>query len=364
MNMTTVSSTTDAATLDQVCSAIGPLNESAMEAARARQGTLTKPAGSLGRLEELSIQLAGITGTDIPEAPMKSAVIVMAGDHGVAAEGVSLFPQEVTPQMVFTFIGGGAGINVLARHVGADVIVVDVGVAAELEEHPLIRSKKVALGTQNMTQGPAMTREQAVRALCVGIEVAREQIDAGVQIFGTGDMGIANTTPSAALTAVIAGGSPEDVTGRGTGIDDDALNNKVDVIKRAIAVNQPDPRDGIDTLAKVGGFEIAGLAGVILAAAAARVPVVIDGFISGAAALVACAIEPKAKSYLIPAHQSVEVGHKTAMNHLELKPLLNLGLRLGEGTGAAMAISIVQSAAKILAEMATFADAGVSGAKE
>jgi len=364
MNMTTASSTTDSATLDEVCTAIEPLDESAMEAARARQGTLTKPAGSLGRLEDLSVQLAGITGSDIPEAPMRSAVIVMAGDHGVAAEGVSLFPQEVTPQMVFNFIGGGAGINVLARHVGAEVVVVDIGVAAELEDHPLILSRKVAMGTNNMAEGPAMTCEQALRAVGVGIEIAREQIDAGIQIFGTGDMGIANTTPSAALTSVLAGGSPEDVTGRGTGIDDDALNNKVDVIKRAIAVNQPDPKDGLDTLAKIGGFEIAGLAGVILAAAAARVPVVIDGFISGAAALVACAIEPKAKSYLIPAHQSVEAGHMTAMNHLELRPLLNMGMRLGEGTGAAMAISIVQSAAKILAEMATFADAGVSEASE
>ena len=259
--------------------------------------------------------------------------------------------------MVHNFLNGGAGINVLARHVGARVVVVDMGVASAVNG---VKNKKVALGTKNMARGPAMTRNEAIRAIEAGIEVFEEEFVSGIDIVGTGDMGIGNTTPSSAITSVITKGRPEEVTGRGTGIDDDALANKVAVIKKAIDVNKPDPADGIDVLSKVGGFEIGGLAGVILAAASKRIPVVIDGFISGAAALIAHQIEPKVKDYMIAAHASVEQGHKAIFNHIGLKPLLDFDLRLGEGTGAALAIGIAEASVKILMEMATFGSAGVS----
>ncbi len=345
--------------LEQALREIKPLDKKAMAAARARQDTLTKPLGSLGRLEELSIKLAGIRGEPIPRINHK-VIVTMAADHGVMAEGVSAYPQAVTPQMVLNFLHGGAGINVLAKHVGAKVIVVDIGVASDLEPHPSLLSKKIAYGTSDMARGPAMSREQAIESIEVGLEIVEKEVKKGLDIVGTGDMGIGNTTPSAAITAAITGEKVAKVTGRGTGIDDKQLAHKVEVIERALEVNKPDADDALDVLAKVGGFEIGGLSGVILGAADHRIPVVIDGFISGAAALIAVGLSPKVKDYLIASHCSVEVGHKAILKHLGLKPILDLELRLGEGTGAALGIFLVEAAARILAEMATFAEAGVS----
>jgi nicotinate-nucleotide--dimethylbenzimidazole phosphoribosyltransferase len=339
---------------------IPSLDLNAQAAALARQGTLTKPAGSLGRLEALSVQLAAAMGQARPSVARK-AVIVMAGDHGVVAEGVSAFPAEVTPQMVLNFVHGGAAIKVLARLANARVVVVDVGVAADLPTVPGLVLRKVARGTQNMARGPAMTRAQAEAAIMVGIDVVQAEIDKGLDLVATGDMGIGNTTPSAAIVAVLTGRPVAQVTGRGTGVDDAGLARKVTIIERALAVNKPDPNDAMDVLSKVGGLEIAGLAGVILGAAAHRVPVVIDGFISGAAALIAAGLKPEAKPYMIAAHQSVEIGHRAALELLGLRPVFDLDLRLGEGTGAALAFHVIEASARILNEMATFADAGVSG---
>jgi nicotinate-nucleotide--dimethylbenzimidazole phosphoribosyltransferase len=331
-----------------------------MAAARARQDTLTKPLGSLGRLEKLSTKLAGIRGEPIPRINHK-AIVTMAADHGVVAEGVSAYPQAVTPQMVLNFLRGGAGINVLGRHVGARIIVVDMGVASDIEPHTALVSRKIAYGTQNMARGPAMSREQAINSIKVGLEIVENEVKKGLDIVGTGDMGIGNTTPSSAITAAMTGEKVEKVTGRGTGIDDKQLAHKVEVIERALEVNKPNADDAIDVLAKVGGFEIGGLCGVILGAAAHRIPVVIDGFVSGAAALIAVGLSPTAKDYLIASHCSVEIGHKAILKYLGLKPILDLELRLGEGTGAALGIFLVEAAAKVLAEMATFAEAGVAG---
>ncbi len=349
--------------LSNIIKMIKPLDREAMVAARSRQDVLTKPQGSLGRLEELSVQLAGIQGKSIPQIKHK-AVITMAGDHGVVAEKVGNWPQEVTAQMVYNFLRGGAGINVIARQVGARIIVVDIGVATELEASPQLVSRKVAPGTQNMTQGPAMTGEQAVRAIETGIEILTAEVARGLDIVGTGDMGIGNTTASSAICAVITGKSVAEVTGRGTGITDEQLAHKVEVIKRALAVNRPDPAQPLDVLAKVGGFEIGGLVGVMLAGAAHRIPLVIDGFISGAAALIATALCPGLKDFLIAAHVSAEAGHKSLLSYLELKPLLDLGMRLGEGTGAALGILLAEVAARVLAEMSTFTEAGVSERNE
>ena len=349
--------------LSNIIEMIKPVDRQAMAEARLRQDILTKPQGSLGRLEELSIQLAGIQGKSIPQIRHK-AIITMAGDHGVVAEGVSAFPQQVTAQMVYNFLGGGAGINVIARQVAARIIVVDMGVATELEPNPQLLSRKVAFGTQNMSQGPAMTREQAVRAIETGIEVMASEVAKGLDIVGTGDMGIGNTTASSAICAVMTEKPVAEVTGRGTGIADKQLTHKIEVISRALAVNRPDPKQPLDVLAKVGGFEIGGLVGVMLAAAAHRIPVVIDGFISGAAALIATALSPRLDDFLIAAHVSAEAGHQLLLRHLGLKPLLDLGMRLGEGTGAALGIFLAEAAARVLAEMSTFAEAGVSGRNE
>jgi len=334
-----------------------------MELACARQDTLTKPQGSLGRLEELSIQVVGITGQALPKIEHK-VIITMVGDHGVTAEGVSAYPSEVTVQMVTNFLRGGAGINVLARHVGARVVVVDIGVAQELAPHPELVSRKVALGTGNMAHGPAMSREEAVQAIEVGIEVVERELARGMDIVGTGDMGIGNTTPSSAIVAALTGVPVAQVTGRGTGIGEEQLQHKVEVIERALTVNQPDPHDPLDVLAKVGGLEIGGITGVILGAAAHRIPVVIDGFISGAGALIAVRLAPQVRDYLIAAHRSVEAGHPLVLERLGLTPLFDLNLRLGEGTGAALGIFLVEAAVKTLTEMATFAGAGVAQALE
>jgi nicotinate-nucleotide--dimethylbenzimidazole phosphoribosyltransferase len=346
------------ANLAATIAAIAPLDETVMASARARQAQLTKPAGSLGRLEALAVQLAGISRQEQPNLAQK-AIVVMAGDHGVTAECVSAYPAEVTPQMVLNFLRGGAAINALAGVVGARVIVVDIGVASPLE-HPGLLSRKVAPGTANMVHGPAMTREQALDAIETGIAVVESLAHDGVQMVATGEMGIGNTTAASAITAVLAGVDPADVTGRGTGIDDAQLARKIAVIERALAVNMPNRGDALDVLAKVGGFEIAGLVGVILGGAARSMPVVLDGFIAGSAALVAEKLSPSVRDYLIAGHVSVERGHRVLLDKLELTPLLNLDLRLGEGTGAALAMGIIEGALAAHRQMATFAKAGVS----
>ncbi len=339
-----------------LAASIEALDEEAMEQARARQQVLTKPAGSLGRLEELAVQIAGITKQAIPVIERK-VVIVMAGDHGVTAEGVSAYPSAVTTQMVLNFLRGGAAINALARQEGARVVVVDVGIAADLHSPDLVE-RKVAYGTANMATGPAMTRAQMLEAIHTGIAIFEEQ--QGIELVATGEMGIGNTTASSAITAALLQLPVAQVTGRGTGLDDEQLAHKVRVIERALAVNTPDARDPLDVLMKVGGLEIAGLVGVILAAAARRVPVVIDGFIAGAAALVAVELNAAVASYLIAGHTSVEQGHALILMRLGLRPLLNLDLRLGEGTGAVLAMGIIEGALHTHREMLTFAEAGVS----
>ena len=345
--------------LTQILRAIKPLDRVAMEAAKLRQDTLTKPQGSLGRLEELAIKIAGIKGEPLPKLEHK-AIVTMAADHGVVAEGVSAYSQEVTRQMVYNFLRGGAGINVLARHIGVRVIVVDMGVGSGFEPHPGLICRKIDFGTSNMAKGPAMTRQQAMEAITAGIEIVKAEIAKGLDIIGTGDMGIGNTAASSAICAAITGEPVEKVTGRGTGVNDKQLAHKIEVIQKALAVNQPNPRDPLDVLAKVGGFEIGGLAGVILGAAAHHIPIVLDGFISGAAALIATELSPLAKDYLIAAHNSAEAGHRILLRYLGLAPLLNLKMRLGEGTGAALGIFLAEAAVKILTQMATFDEAGVS----
>ncbi|MBA7584229.1 Nicotinate-nucleotide--dimethylbenzimidazole phosphoribosyltransferase [subsurface metagenome] len=331
--------------------------------AQVRLDNLTKPRGSLGRLEELAKQIVSITANLNPRIK-KKAIIVMAADHGVVEEGISAYPREVTPQMVYNFLNGGAAINVLARHIGAEVLVVDVGVAADFQEHQSLMLEKIGYGTKNIVKGPAMTDEQAVKSLEVGIEAAEEMIKEGYDIIATGDMGIGNTTASSAIAAVICRTDVESVTGYGTGIDDRCLENKINVIKKAISVNKPDAADGIDVLSKVGGFEIGGIAGIILGCASGRTPVVIDGFISGAGALIAAAISPDSTNYMIASHCSSEKGHRIVLDRLSLKPLFDFDMRLGEGTGAAIGISIIEVSVKILNEMATFSQAGVSEKKE
>lgn len=347
-------------TISEIIKHIRPLDQAAMNAARERQNQLTKPTGSLGRLEELSIRLAGMQRSAKPSIKEK-VIITMAGDHGVVAEGVSAYPQEVTPQMVLNFLHGGAAINVLARHTGARVVVVDMGVANEIPttDVSLLR-RRVGAGTANLVKGPAMRREKAEESIQHGIEVALAEIAKGADILGTGDMGIGNTTPSAAIAACILECAPEEIVGRGTGVDDAGLTRKVNAVKHGLKINKPNGEDGIDVLAKVGGFEIGGLAGVILGAASQGVPVMVDGFISTAAALIAVTIAPQCRPYLISAHRSMEKGHGMILTWLGLDPLLELDLRLGEGTGAVLGISLAEAACKILNEMATFDEAGVS----
>ncbi len=345
--------------VDRTIAAIKPLDADAMSAAEARQGQLTKPPGSLGRLESLSIQLAGIFGQPIPRVAGK-AVIVVAGDHGVAAEGVSAFPSEVTPQMVLNFLAGGAAINALAGHAGAAITVIDAGVAVDMEPRPGLTIAKVGYGAGNIATGPAMSREDAIRCLEIGIEAANASADAGANLIAGGDMGIGNTTPSAAITTAITGADVAAVTGRGTGVDDAGLEAKIATIRRALDRNRPDGNDGLDTLAKVGGYEIGTLAGVMLGAAARNCAVIVDGFISGAAALIAWRLCPEIGQRCIAAHRSVEPGHNVGLQAMGLTPLLDMEMRLGEGTGAALAMHLVEASAKCLAEMATFAEAGVS----
>jgi nicotinate-nucleotide--dimethylbenzimidazole phosphoribosyltransferase len=347
--------------LRDTCAAIvAPDRAVAAETQRRLDGK-TKPRRSLGRLEELACRVAAIRGIATPPLPRK-AIVVASADHGVSAEGVSAYPREVTAQMLLNFARGGAAINVLARHAGAEVVVVDMGVAEPVATSPLIRSHRLGPGTENFTRGPAMSEAQATAALETGIALARELTRGGVSLLGTGDMGIGNTTASSALAAVLTGADPADVTGRGTGIDDAGLARKLDAIRRGSARNRPRADDALDALAKVGGFEIGCLAGVVLGAAAERVPVVVDGFIAGVAALVAVRLAPAAADYLIASHRSVEIGHQRVLAALGLTPLLDLELRLGEGTGAALAMTLVDAALHILHEMATFDAAGVTDA--
>ena len=342
---------------------IPPIDKQAAKQAQARQNRLTKPPGSLGRLEEISLQLAGMKADPMPEVSNK-AVIVMAADHGVALEGVSAFPVEVTKQMVLNFLHGGAAINVLARQAGAATHIVDIGVASDFDPSlPGLWRRKIAHGTRNMAKEPAMTRVQAEQALACGMEVLAEIAEKGLDVIATGDMGIGNTTSSAAIVAVMAGLPVDKVTGRGTGLDDAGLLRKIQVIEQAIAVNQPDPNDPMDVLCKVGGLEIAGLAGVMIAAAARRIPVAVDGFISTAAAMIGVGLVPDVRHYLFGAHRSVEIGHQVMHRYLGLTPLLNLNLRLGEGTGAVLAFHLLEAACRLLREMATFDEAGVSDKK-
>ena len=331
-----------------------------MRRAAARQARLTKPAGSLGRLEDLSISLAGMTGRLDP--PLANRVVfTLAADHGVASEGVSAYPRDVTAQMVLNFLNGGAAINVLARQMNARVLVADLGVDADLPPHPELRALKVRRGTASITKGPAMSLHEARQAIGHGRLMTRDEIANGLDVALTGDMGIGNTTASAALICALTQLDPNDVVGRGTGVDDDGLERKRQAVRTALAVNAELIAKGpLEALSTVGGLEIAGLVGVILEAAAARRPVVIDGFISGAAALVAAQIAPSASGYMIASHRSQELGHGALLRRLGLRPLLDLDLRLGEGTGAVLALPLLEAALRTLNEMATFDEAGVS----
>jgi nicotinate-nucleotide--dimethylbenzimidazole phosphoribosyltransferase len=340
--------------------AVGPLDSGAMAAARQRLDRMTKPPGSLGALEDVSVRLAGLAGCCPPPMPEPAAVAVFAADHGVHAQGVTPWPQEVTAQMVANFLAGGAVVNAFAAQAGAEVVVVDVGVRAELDYVPGLLPRKIAPGTADFTAGPAMTRDQAEAAIAVGIEVARDLVAAGNRCLLTGDMGIANTTASAALICAFTGRDPGEATGRGTGVDDATYARKVDVVRRGLAARQPDPADPVGVLAAFGGFEHAALAGFILGAAALRIPVILDGVIAGAGALAAHALAPAATDCCVAGHRSVEPGHAATLDHLGLRPLIDLELRLGEGTGALLALPIAASAVRALREVATFDSAGVT----
>lgn len=346
--------------LSEVLAQIGPIDREVRAQTQERLDSLTKPPGSLGVLEEIACQIAGITGRVCPPLPKKTCIL-MAGDHGVVAEGVSAFPQEVTPQMMANFARGGAAMNIITRQVGSELVLVDVGVAADLPDWPGLLRRKVAYGTANMTTGPAMTRQETLAALEVGIEVVQECIARGTGLVGLGEMGIGNTSPSSAIMAAYTGRVAE-VVGRGTGMTDGGLETKIRAVHRALAVNRPDRSDPLDVLAKVGGLEIAGLVGVILGAAAEGVPVITDGFISTAAVLIATQLCPPVKEYLLASHLSQEPGHRIMLDFIGLKPMLHMNMRLGEGTGAALAMGLVDAALNILAGMATFAEAAVDGA--
>ncbi len=356
--------TDPAARIRETAAAIRPPDAEAVASAAARHGQLTKPPGSLGRLEDLATRIAGIRVEARPRLDRR-LVLVAAGDHGVTAQGVSAYPSEVTVQMVGNFLAGGAAINVLAAHAGARVRIVDAGVALETPDHPDLVRLRLGPGTADITRGPAMSRALAERAIAEGIALFEaERAADGCDIVALGEMGIGNTTAAAAIIAAATGRPPRAVTGRGTGVDDARFEQKVRAVEQALEVNRPDPDDGVGLLAALGGFEVGVLAGVYLAAAAARVPAVMDGVISGAAALVATAIEPDVRHSLIASHRSAEPGHSATLEHLRLEPLLDLGMRLGEGSGAALGISLCVAACRVLDEMATFAEAGVSDSDE
>jgi nicotinate-nucleotide--dimethylbenzimidazole phosphoribosyltransferase len=345
--------------LPKLLEGIGPPDPGAGEEARRRLDQLTKPPGSLGRLEELAWRLSLMSGRCPPQV-RHPVIFTLAGDHGVVAEGVSAYPQVVTAQMVENFLAGGAAVNVLAREAGASVVVADLGIAHPLGVRPGLIDRRIAAGTANMTLGPAMTRAQALAAVEAGAGLVEAERARGLDLIGTGEMGIGNTTPASALIAALAGVDPAGVTGPGAGLDEAGRRRKAQVIARALAVNRPNPADPLGALAAVGGFEIAGLVGVILAGAAARIPVMLDGFIAGAAALVAVGLAPESRHFLLASHRSAEPGHAVVLSALDLTPYLDLGMRLGEGTGAALAIGLARPAAAIMESMATFKSAGVS----
>ncbi len=351
---------------DQLSAVIGSVtatDPAAETAAWERLDSLTKPPRSLGRLETIAAQIARIQGNVRPNVERKQ-VLLMAGDHGVVAEGVSAYPQDVTWQMVANFSAGGAAINQIAASVGAGVEVYDVGVAHDLEDFPGIRHANVARGTANMALGPAMTREECARAVLVGVQAAREAAEVGVTLLGTGEMGIGNTTAAAALTAAFTGADVERVVGRGTGLDDAGVARKAQVVRTALAVNSAADLDTLGVLAAVGGLEIAALAGVIIGAAEEGVAVVSDGYISGAATLAALALCPVTRDYVFPSHLSVEPGHRVLLDFIGLAPVFDLDMRLGEGTGAALAMGVIDAACHMMSGMATFAEAGVAEAEE
>ena len=346
--------------LDDTLASIKPVDGTLEAAARARLDSLTKPPGSLGYLEDIAVRYCLATGTTEPRVGGK-AIFTFAGDHGVVEEGVSAYPKEVTPQMVANMLRGGAAVNVLAGHAGADVRVVDMGVDADLSGAPDLIDRKVRRGTANIARGPAMTEGEATRALEAGIDLARGAAGEGATLLGAGDMGIANTTPSAALFAALLPCAPEEITGRGTGIDDRGLARKVGVVRQALQVNAPLLGTPLGCLAAVGGLEIAGIAGMALGAAASAVPMVVDGFISSAGALVACRMSEAVRGYLFFSHLSEEAGHAVFLERFGARPILDLGMRLGEGTGAALAMTVIEAAVKVYSDMATFDSAGVSG---
>ena len=350
--------------LSEIISSIQGVDQTFIEKARERTGQLVMPLRALGELHSIGERLCGINRTLSPSVK-KKAFLVMAGDHGITASGVSAYPQDVTGEMVKTFLRGGAGINVLSRQLEASVLVMDVGIIPDIppqdsEEGRLIVSK-VAKGTHDFTKGPAMSRSEAESAILKGFDAAKGLFDRGVDLLGTGDMGIGNTSPSSAIGAVFTGRPVEEMTGRGAGVDDEGLQRKSEMIKRGIELNDPKPDDPLDVLSKVGGFEIGAIAGSVLAGAFSKKPIVIDGFISGAGALVAHALCPTVTDYLFAGHQSEEPGHKIMLEHMGLQPILNLGMRLGEGTGAALAMHIIEGAARVIKEVLTFEQAGVSG---
>lgn len=348
--------------LKQLVKRIKPLDKAAMLAARQHQDQLTKPRGSLGILEDLAVQIAGITGNPLP-CITEAVILTMAADHGVVAEGVSLYPQEVTRQMVFNFLNGGAAINVLARMVNARVIIVDMGVKGGFPPADGMQCKMIDFGTQNMCRGPAMTPVQAMDSIQAGIDIVESEINRGLDILATGEMGIGNTSAASAIISAMTRIPVSEVTGRGTGVGDEQLQHKIKVIEKALTINKPDPDNALDVLSKVGGFEIGGLTGAIIACAANRIPVLVDGFISGSAALIATGICPQAGDYLIASHRSAENGHSVCLKHLKLSPLLDLSMRLGEGTGAAIGIFLAQAAVNLHTQMATFASANISDIK-
>jgi len=349
--------------LEQTIAAIpAQLDQDALAGAKERLANQARPPGSLGIMEDIGARLAGIKGT-INVKLTNKRVITCAGDHGIAEEGVSLFPAAVTPQMVLNFAAGGASVNVIGSHAGAVVKAADIGVNYDFDSALPIFHKKVRHGTANFTREPAMTREEAVRSMEAGIEIVNElDAEAPVDLLGTGDMGIANTTPSAAIIAAFSGIPASSLTGRGTGIDDAALANKVAVIEKGLALHKPDPKDPIDVLSKVGGLEIGGLAGLVLGAAAKGIPVICDGLISTAGALIACELAPAAKQFLFASHKSVEIGHKYMHDRLGLDPLIDLKFRLGEGTGAAVCMELLDLATRILADIKSFKEVGIAQA--
>ena len=351
------------AILEQTIAKIPPLDQAALAAAQERLANQARPAGSLGVMEKIGARLAAIKGTIDVTLPNKR-IVTCAGDHGVVEEGVSAFPAEVTPQMVFNFVGGGASVNVMGKHAGAKVKAADIGVNYDFDPDLPIFHKKVRKGTGNFTRELAMTREEAVAAIEAGIEIVDELMaEEPVDLLGTGDMGIGNTTPSSAVIAAFSGIPVKNLTGRGTGIDDAGLKNKIRVIEAGLALHKPDPKDPIDVLSKVGGLEIGGLAGLVLGAASHGIPVICDGLISTAGALIACELAPAAKDYLFASHKSVEVGHKYMHDRLGVEPLIDLQFRLGEGTGAAVCMELLDLATRVLADIKTFEEVGVTSSE-